>query len=112
MIPFSVWRNNDLWNLLPTHPGVNQKKRDKIPTPEFIERRQELILKYWRLMNDKQSTRFMKEIQLSLLGYKTKDIEEKESPENADNWLHTGINQLKENCRYLINLRGFEEWKL
>ncbi len=24
----------------------------------------------------------------------------------------TGIDQLKESCRYLINQRGFEEWKM
>lgn len=112
MIPFSVWRNNDLWNLLPAAPNVNLKKRDKIPTPEFIDRQHELILKYWKLMNDNQSTRFMKEIQLALLGYKTKDTVEQENPDNSDEWQHTGIHQLKENCRYLINQRGFEEWKM
>ena len=31
VIPFSVWKNNDLWNLLPSRPKTNNQKRDKIP---------------------------------------------------------------------------------
>lgn len=112
MIPFSVWKNNDLWNLLPTQPSINSKKRDKIPSPDSIDRRQELILLYWKLMHKNQSTRFMKEIQMALLGHKKSDIEWGNLRSEEEEWQQTGIDQLKESCRYLINQRGFEEWKM
>ena len=47
VIPFAIWKNNDLWNLLPAIPKINNNKRDKIPTPGLIERRKEIILHYW-----------------------------------------------------------------
>ncbi|MDB4517018.1 methyltransferase domain-containing protein, partial [Crocinitomicaceae bacterium] len=31
VLPFSLWRNNDLWNLLPAHPRVNGQKSDRLP---------------------------------------------------------------------------------
>ena len=30
IIPFALWHNNDLWNLLPSDSKVNNKKRDKL----------------------------------------------------------------------------------
>lgn len=33
LLPFSVWKNNDLWNLLPADIKINGQKSDKIPTP-------------------------------------------------------------------------------
>lgn len=54
LIPFSVWKNNDLWNLLPSQSTTNNQKRDKIPSPDLIERRKDLILYYWDLINQNQ----------------------------------------------------------
>jgi hypothetical protein len=101
MIPFSVWKNNDLWNLLPSQPKTNNQKRDKIPSPELIERRKDLIIQYWELLNESQSQRFRKEIQVALLG----NI-------SFDEWQDTGIKQLQSSCNYLISNRGYEEWKI
>jgi hypothetical protein len=44
IIPFSVWKNNDLWNLLPAQKQLNQQKRDRIPAGELIEKRSDLIM--------------------------------------------------------------------
>ncbi len=99
IIPFTVWKNNDLWNLLPARPDLNNKKRDKIPSPELIENRQELITHYWQLMREHKTQRFQKEIQLSLLGYHT-----------GSEWHETAISQLKQSCDYLISTRGIERW--
>ncbi|WP_457626248.1 HNH endonuclease [Persephonella sp.] len=44
VIPFSIWKNNDLWNLLPAHKDINLKKKDKIPSPELITKRSNKIL--------------------------------------------------------------------
>ena len=101
VIPFSVWKNNDLWNLLPSRPKTNNQKRDKIPSSAFIENKKEAIIYYWNLINESQSQRFQKEIRIALLG----NVLNKE-------WQETAIERLKISCNYLITNRGFEEWKI
>lgn len=101
MIPFSVWKNNDLWNLLPSQPNTNNLKRDKIPSPDLIERQKNLILDYWELINESQTQRFKKEMQVALLGNNSFAA-----------WQQTGIKQLQSSCTYLISNRGYEEWKI
>ncbi len=101
LIPFSVWKNNDLWNLLPSQASINNQKRDKIPSIELIERQKDLILHYWNLIYESQSQRFQKEIQIALLGLNP-----------FHDWHKTAIKQLQNTCNYLIFKRGFEEWKI
>jgi len=101
MIPFSVWKNNDLWNLLPSQATTNNKKRDKIPAVGLIEKRKDLILYYWNMINEYQPFRFKKEIQVALLGNDT-----------CDSWQDTAIQQLQKRCDYLISNRGYEEWQI
>ena len=101
VIPFSVWKNNDLWNLLPTKSTTNNNKRDKIPSPIMIEKQKDLILEYWTIIQNVQMQRFNKEIQVSLLGNLP-----------SSSWKEIGINQLKQSCNYLIENRGFQEWKI
>ena len=36
VIPFALWGNNDLWNLLPAHPAVNGEKSDRLPSGELL----------------------------------------------------------------------------
>ena len=99
MIPFSVWKNNDLWNLLPSQKNINNKKRDRIPSPETIRNSKGLILYYWDLVNQSQPERFQKEMQVALLGDHPFSI-----------WQDIAIQQLQANCTYLITSRGFDEW--
>ena len=49
-IPYSRWFNNSLWNLLPTTPGANQSKGDRLPAPELLAARgvEERITGWWR----------------------------------------------------------------
>ena len=101
MIPFSVWKNNDLWNLLPSQATTNNQKRDKIPSTSLIERRKDLILHYWELMNENQSLRFQKEIKVALLGNNS-----------IIGWQKTAVKQLQSSCDYLISNRGYEEWRI
>ena len=101
VIPFSVWKNNDLWNLLPSQSSTNNQKRNKIPSVDLIEKRKNLIIHYWELLNKDHFKRFQKEIRLALLGMH----------DNSE-WQKVGIAQLKKNCNYLISTRGFEEWTI
>lgn len=99
IIPFTIWKNNDLWNLLPARPDLNNQKRDKIPSPALIDGRRELITHYWDLIHHHKQQRFRKELQVALLGY-----------ESPTAWHEPAIAQLKQSCDYLISTRGFEAW--
>jgi SAM-dependent methyltransferase len=49
VIAYSLWKNNDLWNLLPASPAVNLKKSQKLPHPRLIEARADTIQRYWAI---------------------------------------------------------------
>ncbi len=102
VLPFSIWQNNDLWNLLPAHKEVNQKKKDKIPSPELIKVRSDLITYYWKIVYSVCKDRFEKEIYTSLIGL-DKNLKGK-------NLFDTGIKYLSDKALYLIDVRGYEPW--
>ena len=58
VIPYAVWRNNDLWNLLPASKKVNQSKRDRLPTHALLRSRREAIEHYWDLTRTGHRRRF------------------------------------------------------
>jgi hypothetical protein len=101
VIPFSIWKNNDLWNLLPAQSTINNKKRDKIPSIELITNQKDIIIHYWEIIFKAQEQRFLEEIQVTLLGNNCKD-----------NWQNTAFDQLLNTSKYLIETRGYEQWKM
>lgn len=46
-LPFAVWPNNDLWNLMPASRTANQKKSRQLPSAELMLRARERILEWW-----------------------------------------------------------------
>jgi len=69
MLPYSVWMNNDLWNLLPAQRDLNQhKKREKIPTRTLIKKRSEIIKHYWNIYDTKLPQLFHSQLSISLTG--------------------------------------------
>lgn len=52
VIPFALWGNNDLWNLLPVDARVNGQKSDKLPTAELISSRRAAIVHNWQVLRD------------------------------------------------------------
>jgi len=59
VLPFSLWRNNDLWNLLPAAPSVNRNKGDSLPTHSLLKRRRNTILEYWDALHQAHPRRFI-----------------------------------------------------
>jgi CRISPR/Cas system Type II protein with McrA/HNH and RuvC-like nuclease domain len=102
MIPFPVWENNNLWNLLPSSVSVNAKKLDRIPSPEFIEKRSDAIVTYWDSMYEVYPKRFSREIKTALIG----------SAEKTPGWHDVALDRLGEKCDYLIEIRGSGAWSL
>jgi HNH endonuclease len=99
ILPFAIWKNNDLWNLLPATPSINNNKRDKIPSLSLIDKQKNLIIYYWELVRSNYMEQFDRELFVALTG----------NCKN-DNWQNIAILQLKSTCDYLINTRGYKEW--
>jgi SAM-dependent methyltransferase len=49
-IPFSLWGNNDLWNLMQVDAKVNGKKSDKLPSAQLLMERKSAILEDWDVL--------------------------------------------------------------
>lgn len=62
VIPFSLWHNNDLWNLLPCSSRINREKRDMLPSRNLLVKRKDIIIHYWRLNHSFNQKRFFYEI--------------------------------------------------
>lgn len=66
MIPWSVWHNNDLWNLLPSDPKINLKKSDMLPSPNLINRSFDNIKYHWEIYAKNFEALFESQIKYSL----------------------------------------------
>ncbi len=100
LIPYSVYFNNDIWNLLPAHSKINGMKSDKIPSPDLIEKRKHRILEYWNELQLHFKSSFENEFNLSLFG---------KSPEMISD--EKRVNALKEKANYFIEVNGSEAWE-
>lgn len=100
ILPFSIWKNNNIWNLLPSDPKTNKEKRDNIPSSELLDQRRDTILAYWTLLYQEFGKTFENEMKLALLG-------ESDFP---GNWKIKGFNELKKKCDYLTRTRGLIAW--
>jgi HNH endonuclease len=101
VIPFSVYKNNDLWNLLPAKPIINNHKRDKIPSNYMLKKRKDIIIDYWELIKKTHEEKFINELQISLLGNALKN-----------NWQNNAFEQLLNTSKYLIETRGYQLWEI
>lgn len=61
VLPFSIWRNNDLWNLVPAARKVNREKHDRLPTRDLLGRRRPAILRCWGACQTARPQRFGRE---------------------------------------------------
>jgi len=99
-IPYAVWGNNDLWNLLPATPAVNLRKSDRLPSPELITARAGGIGHYWRLYQAERGERFNFQIRRAL-----------GCDPHRTGWEDTGIAGLIETVQKLGMTRGIPFWK-
>jgi len=101
-LPFSIWRNNDLWNLLPSKNKVNSNKSDKIPSSVILDRQRDLIIHYWEIYRRCNQTSFDFQITGNLV---------MENDLISGNWQSIAFESFKDKCEYLINSRGYEAWE-
>jgi SAM-dependent methyltransferase/phage repressor protein C with HTH and peptisase S24 domain len=60
-IPFVLWHNNDLWNLFPARPDVNNAKRDLLPAQLVLQKRHDAIIGCWEILHAAFPDRFLRE---------------------------------------------------
>ena len=58
-IPWSLWRNNDLWNLLPAHPDANSEKSAKLPSRRRVIERKHAIGEKWDMLYEGKPDLFL-----------------------------------------------------
>ncbi len=79
-----------------------QRNGTKFPHRLFIDKRSDTIVTYWDSMHEIYPRRFSREINLALIG----------SPEKMPGWQDVAIERLREKCDHLIEVRGYDEWRL
>ncbi len=75
VMPFSLWQNNDLWNLLPALPAVNNQKRDRLPERSLLRDREQAIRRYWSAIRGEYPIRFSNEA-MRLTGVDQPDLDQ------------------------------------
>ena len=100
LIPFSLWYNNDLWNLLPAARSVNLAKKDKLVSRPTLFRNRDLIIHYWRLLRSLHEKRFGLELSRSLLGREL----------SSASWELEAFAGLSETIETVAMQRGVQRW--
>jgi SAM-dependent methyltransferase/SOS-response transcriptional repressor LexA len=101
-MPFSLWRNNELWNLFPADPAINSKKSDKLPTYAILNRQRGVIIDYWQGLNNALGEQFSRGAQI-LLG------RDSFAPQNWENQL---FSRFVEAFEITAAQRGAPRWEI
>jgi SAM-dependent methyltransferase/phage repressor protein C with HTH and peptisase S24 domain len=100
-IPFTLWRNNALWNLLPSSRTANNQKRDKLPTLRLIRERRNQIVHCWSHLHEHFGDHFEREAAQFMTKERFPD----------DNWEVALFSQFIEAIETTAHLRGSERWE-
>ena len=100
VIPFALWGNNDLWNLMPSHPKINGAKSDRLPAGELLLARRSSIKKNWYLLRDAMPEAFDKQA-AHLIG---------RAPKSGFDWESELFMRLREAVELTALQRGVERW--
>jgi hypothetical protein len=100
LIPFALWGNNDLWNLVPAHAAVNGHKSDKLPAGSLLLDRRAPIVDSWSLLREAMPVAFDEQA-LHLLGTR---------PSHGDGWRSELFARLREAVEVTALQRGIERW--
>lgn len=99
-IPFALWGNNDLWNLVPADPRVNLSKSDKLPATQLLEESKPRIVASWEVLRDRLPEAFDRQAQ-ALAG---------ESLAKSGGWPERLFSRFREAVEFTALQRGVERW--
>ncbi len=100
VIPFSLWRNNELWNLVPSSKEANRTKSDKLVCLSLLEKRRDCIIDVWKKVHEIHPARFEAELRNTLLGPSL----------DPGNWELPAFATLMEAIELTACQRGIERW--
>lgn len=100
VIPFALWGNNDLWNLLPTHTAINGQKSDKLPAAALLTERREAIVDSWSVLRDAMPEAFDRQAE-QLMGAK---------PRSGGVWRQDLFARMRQAVEETALQRGVERW--
>jgi phage repressor protein C with HTH and peptisase S24 domain/SAM-dependent methyltransferase len=100
-IPFSLWHNNDLWNLLPADAKVNNEKRDRLVDRETLFSSRETIIGCWQITRHAMPERFDLELSRTLFGRNHAEAQ----------WEIPAFAALTEAVETVALQRGVERWQ-
>jgi SOS-response transcriptional repressor LexA len=99
-IPFSLWHNNDLWNLLPADAKANNEKRDRLVSREALLSSREVIIDCWQKMHHAMPARFDIELNRTLFGRNHAEAQ----------WESPAFSAFAEAVETVAIQRGVERW--
>lgn len=100
-IPFSLRHDNSLWNLFPADSRINNRKRDKLPTRNLVEKSRDILMHYWEIMNEHLHEIFVSDFR-RLTGLPALP---------AENWKHPLYWFFTEAVETTAARRGAERWE-
>lgn len=101
VIPFSLWGNNDLWNLLPADPKVNGQKSDLLPSSDLMTLRRPEIIANWELLFDAMPEAFRHQTATLL----------DQSVASSERWMDRLFSRMNEAVEMTALQRGVERWE-
>jgi hypothetical protein len=100
VIPFALWGNNDLWNLVPTDPKTNGNKSDKLPTSELLQSRRSHLFENWEYLRSDLPSPFDQQA-YHLLGHPLT---------SCGSWKEDLFSALRQAVEITAIQRGVERW--
>ena len=61
-IPFTLRHDNSLWTLFPADSKINNRKRDKLPTLNLVEKSRDRLVHYWEMLNEQLHEIFISDL--------------------------------------------------
>lgn len=102
VIPWALWRNNDLWNLVPADPKVNNQKRDRIPSRNRIIDRKHALAEAWDILFDTEPVMFKMH---------ARNFVGQSAPKAYGNELREALfTTFKDALEFTASTRGAERW--
>ena len=98
-IPFALWRNNDLWNLLPVACAINNQKSDLLPSLSLVRSRKDCFVHYWTQLREAHRHRFDFEAS-RLVGDRL-----------GENWENRLFGAVVEGVEFTAIQRGIRRWE-
>ena len=101
VIPYSIYSNNDLWNLLPASKNENRSKSDMLVSTELINKQKNQIITYWEYMKENATDRFEHEVYSS---FNLDPI--------SNSWKDKLILAISEQLEITSSIRGLKRWSV